>query len=101
MSRWWCAKRVLRIRVQFDIIWKWRTQQLTRHQQARLAQFLSTALARCVRKRMIMARKNYREDKFTHNVLFASCLQLQYQSGQVEIDFLTDQQIAVEIEIHD
>jgi hypothetical protein len=46
-------------------------------------------------------KTKYREDKFTHNVLFASCLQLQYQSGQVEIDFLTDQQIAVEIEICD
>jgi hypothetical protein len=46
-------------------------------------------------------RRSNRDDKFTRTFLFASCLQLLYQSGQVEIDFLTDQQIAVEIEICD
>jgi hypothetical protein len=42
--------------VQFDVVWNRRTQQLTRHEQAYLIQFLFPALARCVMKRMVMAR---------------------------------------------
>src|SRR5437667_10605251 len=59
--------------IQVDIIRKWRSKQLTWHQQARFAETLVPALARRVRKYMIMtgnkiigpiSRQKYRSFRF-------------------------------------
>jgi hypothetical protein len=45
-----------RFRVQFDVVRTWRTQQLTRHEQAHFVQLLVPALANRVGKRVVVAR---------------------------------------------